>query len=66
MRLFDEAESTKDLDELLRTAGFDPGDPKTTAVKRIISRYYAGRTTEVLQRVQEVLSRFTDGHDNEN
>ncbi|HEY5280453.1 MAG TPA: hypothetical protein VIJ67_11915 [Pseudolabrys sp.] len=66
MRLFDEAESTKDLDELLRTAGFDPDDPKISAVKRIISRYYAGRTAEVLQRVQEVLSRFTDGHDNEN
>ena len=65
MRLFDEFETTKDLDALLREAGFDPADAKISAMKRVISAYYAGRTAEVLQRVQEVLSRFTGGNDNE-
>lgn len=59
MRLFEQTETTEDLDALLRAAGFNPADAKVDAIKTIISQYYAGRTAEVLQRVQDVLSRFS-------
>ena len=64
MRLFDQTETTEDLNALLREAGFDPADAQVEAIKQVISRYYAGRTAEVLHRVQEVLSRFSGDNDN--
>lgn len=63
-RLFDQTTTTEDLNALLREAGFDPADAQVEAIKQVISRYYAGRTAEVLQRVQEVLSRFSGDNDN--
>ena len=59
MRLFDEAETTEDLDALLREAGYNPAEPKIADVKRVISGYYAGRTALVLERVRDVLDRMT-------
>lgn len=64
MRLFDQTETTDDLNALLRENGFDPADAQVDAIKQIISRYYAARTAEVLQRVQDVLSRFSGDNDN--
>jgi hypothetical protein len=58
MKLFDPSESTHDLDKLLKEAGFDPMDKTVDGVKLIISRYYAKRTAEVLERVNEVLSKY--------
>ena len=63
MQLFDPSEITNDLDALLRTAGFDPSDKRVSAIKDIISHYYAGRTAEVLQRMQQVLANFTAAND---
>lgn len=64
MRSFEAAETNDDLDEVLREAGFDPSDANVDTIKQIVSRYYAGRTAEVLQRVNEVLARFAAGNDN--
>ena len=59
MRLFDEVETTKDLDALLHEAGHDPSSTQVADIKRIISSYYAGRTARVLERVRDVLERMT-------
>lgn len=59
MRLFEESETTADLDALLTEAGFDPLNTQVAAIKAIISRYYAGRTAEVLDRVKQVLANYT-------
>jgi len=60
MRLFDEKETTADLDRLLREAGYDPDSAQVAEIKRIISGYYAGRTAVVLERVRDVLDRMTE------
>lgn len=59
MQMFDEKETTADLDALLRKAGHDPSKPLVQELKTIISGYYAGRTARVLERVREVLDRVT-------
>lgn len=63
MKLFEASETTEDLDALLREAGYDPIDPTVIAVKGIISRYYAKRTAEILERVQDVLAVYTAAND---
>jgi hypothetical protein len=63
MQLFDPSETTHDLDKLLRAAGFNPADGTVNGVKQIISRYYAGRTAEVLERVNEVLGKYAAAND---
>ena len=64
VRLFEATETNDNLNQVLREAGFDPTDAKVNAIKQIVSRYYAGRTAEVLQRVNEVLGRFVSNTDN--
>jgi hypothetical protein len=59
MQMFDEKETTADLDALLRKAGHDPSNPLVKDIKTIISAYYAGRTAQVLERVREALDRMT-------
>jgi len=44
VKLFDQAETTGDLDKPLRTAGFDRKDKQVHAIRKPISRYYAGLT----------------------
>ena len=63
MNLFDETETTADLDQLLREAGLDPADSQVQTVKVVISRYYAKRTAEVLERVNQVLAKFAAAND---
>ena len=63
MQLFDPSETTNDLDKLLRKDGFNPDDPMVDGIKQIISRYYAKRTAEVLERVNEVLWKYTAAND---
>jgi hypothetical protein len=63
VKLFDETETTADLDQLLREAGLDPADTHVQTVKVVISRYYAKRTADVLERVNEVLAKFAAAND---
>jgi hypothetical protein len=58
VRLFEPSETTTDLDALLREGGHDPANALVYDIKGIISRYYAKRTAEVLQRVNEVLANY--------
>ncbi|HEY6027748.1 MAG TPA: hypothetical protein VIV09_12685 [Pseudolabrys sp.] len=60
MQLFDEKETTAELDDLLRKAGHDPVNPEVLQIKSIISGYYARRTAEVLAKVRDVLDRMTE------
>ena len=63
MKLFDQTETTADLDKLLREAGLDPADNQVKKVKLVISRYYAKRTAEVLEHVNGVLAKFAAAND---
>ena len=63
MKLFDASETTSDLDKLLQEDGFDPADKTVDAVKQIISRYYAKRTADVLEHVNQVLAKFAAAND---
>jgi len=58
VRLFEASETTTDLDALLREGGHDPANALVYNIKGIISRYYAKRTAEVLERVNEVLANY--------
>jgi len=58
VKLFEASETTTDLDRLLRAAGHDPANALVYDIKGIISRYYAKRTAEVLERVNELLAKY--------
>ena len=58
MRLFEASETTTDLDALLREGGHDPANALVYDINGIISRYYAKRAAEVLERVNEVLANY--------
>jgi hypothetical protein len=45
--------------ERLRAAGIDPSDAKVREISSVISKYFAERTAEVLQHVQEVLDKVS-------
>lgn len=57
MDLFEQQKVTAELDERLRAAGIDASDAKVKEITAVISKYFAERTAEVLQRVQEVLDK---------
>jgi broad specificity phosphatase PhoE len=59
MDLFEQHKVTAELDERLRAAGIDPSDAKVKEISSVISKYFAERTAEVLQRVQEVLDKVS-------
>ena len=63
VKLFEQTETTADLDQLLREAGLDPASSQVQTMKLIISRYYAKRTAEVLEHVNGVLAKFTAAND---
>ena len=63
MKCFDAPETAHDLDALLREAGYDLADATVDGAKTIISRYYAKRTAEILERVQDVLAMYTAAND---
>lgn len=58
MKMFEEKEVATDLDARLIAAGIDPLESNTIKIKTIVSGYYAERTSEVLEKVREVLAKF--------
>ena len=48
----------KELHARLVAAGINPLDPKVQAVSEVVNAFYAEKTREVLQKMQEVLSKI--------
>jgi hypothetical protein len=48
----------KELHGRLVAAGINPLDPKVQAISEVVNAFYAEKTREVLQKMQEVLSRI--------
>jgi gentisate 1,2-dioxygenase len=59
MDLFEQQQVTAELDQRRAAAGIDPSDAKVKEISSVISKYFAERTAEVLQRVQEVLDKVS-------
>ena len=56
--MFEKEEIDSELHARLKSAGFNPLDPKVQAINAVVSAYYAEKTAKVLQQVQEVLDRL--------
>jgi hypothetical protein len=56
--MFEKDEVLRDLHARLTSAGIDPLDPRVQAICTIVNAFYAEKTREVLQRMQEVLSKI--------
>jgi hypothetical protein len=56
--MFEKDEVLKELHSRLVAAGINPLDPKVQAVSEVINAFYAEKTREVLQKMQEVLSKI--------
>ena len=58
IEMFEKDEVVKALHTRLVAAGIDPLDPKVQAVSEVVNAFYAEKTREVLQKMQEVLSKI--------
>ena len=56
--MFEKDEVLKELHARLVSAGINPLDPKVQAISEVVNAFYAEKTREVLQRMQEVLSKI--------
>jgi hypothetical protein len=56
--MFEKDEVLKELHTRLVAAGINPLDPKVQAVSEVVNAFYAEKTREVLQKMQEVLSKI--------
>ena len=56
--MFEKATIDHDLHARLKEAGLNPLDPTVQAINAVVSAYYAQKTSEVLQQVQQVLDRL--------
>jgi hypothetical protein len=56
--MFEKDEVLKELHGRLVAAGINPLDPKVQAISEVVNAFYAEKTRDVLQKVQEVLSRI--------
>ncbi len=56
--MFERDEVLSDLHARLRAAGIDPADDKVQAICEIVNAFYAEKTRDVLQRMQQVLSKI--------
>ncbi len=56
--MFEKDEVLKELHSRLVAAGINPLDPKVQAISEVVNAFYAERTREVLQKMQDVLSRI--------
>jgi hypothetical protein len=56
--MFEKDEVLKDLHGRLVAAGIDPLDPKVQAISEVVNAFYAEKTRDVLQKMQDVLSRI--------
>ena len=48
----------RELHARLTAAGINPLDPEVQAICTVVNAFYAEKTREVLQRMQDVLSRI--------
>lgn len=56
--MFERDEVLQELHGRLVSAGIDPGDPQVQAICAVVNVYYAEKTREVLERMQQVLSKI--------
>jgi hypothetical protein len=56
--MFEKDEVLKELHGRLVAAGINPLDPKVQAVSEVVNAFYAEKTREVLQKMQDVLSKI--------
>jgi hypothetical protein len=56
--MFEKDEVLSELHARLTAAGINPLDPKVQAICMIVNAFYAEKTREVLQRMQDVLSKI--------
>lgn len=56
--MFEKDEVLKELHARLTAAGINPLDPNVQAINEVINAFYAEKTREVLQKMQEVLSKI--------
>jgi hypothetical protein len=56
--MFERDEVLQDLHGRLVSAGINPLDPEVQAICAVVNAFYAEKTREVLQRMQEVLSKI--------
>jgi hypothetical protein len=56
--MFEKDEVLKELHARLVEAGINPLDPKVQAISEVVNAFYAEKTREVLQKMQDVLSKI--------
>jgi hypothetical protein len=56
--MFERDEVLQALHNRLTAAGINPLDPKVQAICEVVNAFYAERTRDVLQKMQEVLSKI--------
>jgi hypothetical protein len=56
--MFEKDEVLQALHIRLTGAGINPLDPKVQAICEVVNAFYAEKTREVLQKMQEVLSKI--------
>jgi hypothetical protein len=56
--MFEKDEVLKELHGRLVEAGINPLDPKVQAISEVVNAFYAEKTREVLQKMQDVLSKI--------
>jgi hypothetical protein len=57
-KMFEKDEVLKELHARLAAAGINPLDPKVQAISEVVNAFYAEKTREVLEKMQEVLSKI--------
>ncbi|MGB7098522.1 MAG: hypothetical protein WBD95_07105 [Xanthobacteraceae bacterium] len=56
--MFERDEVLQALHNRLTAAGINPLDPKVQSICEVVNAFYAEKTREVLQKMQEVLSKI--------
>lgn len=59
--MFERDEVLQALHNRLVAAGINPLDPKVQTICEVVNAFYAERTREMLQEMQEVLSKIETG-----
>jgi hypothetical protein len=56
--MFEKDEVLKEPHARLVAAGINPLDPKVQAISDVVNAFYAEKTRDVLQKMQDVLSKI--------
>jgi hypothetical protein len=56
--MFEKDEVLRELHGRLVAAGINPLDPKVQAICTVVNAFYAEKTRDVLQKMQDVLSKI--------